>query len=129
VDPLFTLFLNSLAALIRANPKKLWLPIKVLTIPSHGLLERLRPFVSNREATGYMAFRIKDYQAAHDISKPLDSLPAAKRNAVLAAVCTKIEAVANPSIETFPEDSLKDAVPQSAPPAGQKPERPYWGEG
>jgi internalin A len=42
----------------------------------------------------YQVTEIKDYQAAHDISRPLDSLPAAKRNAVLAAVCTKIEAVA-----------------------------------
>jgi WD40 repeat protein len=44
----------------------------------------------------YQATEIKDYQAAHDISKPLDSLTPAKRNAVLAAVCRKIEAVAKP---------------------------------
>ena len=67
---------------------------------------------------------IKDYKAAHDISKTLDSLSAAKRNAALAAVCIKIEDMANRSTETSPEDSLKDAVPQSAPPVGQKPESP-----
>jgi len=72
----------------------------------------------------YRVTAIKNYQAAHDISKPLDSLPAAKRNAVLAAVCTKIEAVAEALIDTFHENSLRDAVPQSAPPVGQKPERP-----
>jgi hypothetical protein len=44
----------------------------------------------------YQATEIKNYQAAHGISKPLDSLTPAKRNAVLAAVCRKIEAAANP---------------------------------
>ena len=44
----------------------------------------------------YQATEIKNYQAAHDISKPLDSLTPAKRNAVLAAVCRNIEAAANP---------------------------------
>jgi hypothetical protein len=70
----------------------------------------------------YDETEIGNYQAAHDISKPLDSLSAAKRNAVLAAVCKKIKATAGASTETSPEDSLKDAAPQSAPPVSQKPE-------
>jgi hypothetical protein len=44
----------------------------------------------------YETTEIKDYQAAHDISKPLDSLTPAKQNVVLADVCRKIEAAANP---------------------------------
>jgi hypothetical protein len=38
---------------------------------------------------------IGDYQAAHDISKPLNSLTPAKRSAVLVEVCRKIKAAAN----------------------------------
>jgi hypothetical protein len=44
----------------------------------------------------YERTEIKDYQAAHDISTPLDRLRLAKQNAVLADVCRKIEAAANP---------------------------------
>ena len=58
----------------------------------------------------YDETEIKDYQAAHEISKPLDSLTRAKRNDVLAEVCRKIKTV--------------NAAPQSAPTAGQKPEHP-----
>jgi tetratricopeptide (TPR) repeat protein len=43
----------------------------------------------------YDRTEIRDYQAAHDISKPLDSLTPAKQNAVLADVCKKIESAAN----------------------------------
>jgi hypothetical protein len=39
---------------------------------------------------------IKHYQAAHDISKPLDGLPQAEQNRVLADVSRKIKAAANP---------------------------------
>ena len=42
----------------------------------------------------YDETEIQHYQAAHDVAKPLDSLPAAKRNAVLADVCRKIKAAA-----------------------------------
>jgi hypothetical protein len=58
-----------------------------------------------------------NYQAAHDISKPLDTLPAAKRNAVLAAVCRKIEAVANPvgpSQENLPDAAGPQYMTQRA---------------
>jgi TIR domain len=58
----------------------------------------------------YDETEIKDYQAAHEISKPLDSLTPAKRNAVLADVCRKIKTV--------------NAAPQSAPTVGQKPQHP-----
>jgi hypothetical protein len=44
----------------------------------------------------YDRTEIRDYQAAHDISKPLDSLTPAKQNAVLADVCKKIESAASP---------------------------------
>jgi hypothetical protein len=56
----------------------------------------------------YEETEIKDYQAAHDISKPLDSLTPAERNAVLADVCRRIKTV--------------NAAPESAPTVGQKPE-------
>jgi hypothetical protein len=45
----------------------------------------------------YDETEIKDYQAAHNISKPLDSLQPHEQNAVLADVCRKIKAAANPS--------------------------------
>jgi hypothetical protein len=44
----------------------------------------------------YDRTEIEGYQAAHDISKPLDSLTRGKQNAVLADVCRKIEAAVNP---------------------------------
>jgi hypothetical protein len=44
----------------------------------------------------YDETEIGAYQAAHDISKPLDSLPPAEQNAVLADICRKIKAEANP---------------------------------
>jgi hypothetical protein len=69
----------------------------------------------------YEESEIQHYQAAHDISKPLDSLTPPKQNAVLADVCRKIEDAANPSIEIFHEDSLKDAVSQTTLAVGQKP--------
>ena len=44
----------------------------------------------------YDETEIGAYQAAHDISKPLDSLPPVEQNAVLADICRKIKAEANP---------------------------------
>ena len=44
----------------------------------------------------YEETQIRTYQAAHDISKPLDGLTPAEQNAVLADVCRKIKAAANP---------------------------------
>jgi tetratricopeptide (TPR) repeat protein len=50
----------------------------------------------------YDETEIKDYQAAHDISKPLDSLPLAEQARELANVCRQIKAAANPSSEGAP---------------------------
>jgi hypothetical protein len=47
---------------------------------------------------------INDYQAAHDISKPLDSLTPSEQNKVLADVCRKIKAAANP------DSGVEDAI-------------------
>lgn len=47
----------------------------------------------------YEETEIKDYQAAHDISKPLDILTPAQQNAVLANVCRKIKSAATFSRE------------------------------
>jgi WD40 repeat protein len=44
----------------------------------------------------YDETEINDYQAAHDISKPLNSLTPAEQDHVLANVCRRIKAVANP---------------------------------
>ena len=44
----------------------------------------------------YDETEIKDYQAAHDISKPLNSLTPAEQDHVLADVCRKIKAAVNP---------------------------------
>jgi hypothetical protein len=44
----------------------------------------------------YDETEIKDYQAAHDISKPLNSLTLAEQHHVLADVCRKIKAAVNP---------------------------------
>ena len=44
----------------------------------------------------YEETQIATYQAAHDISKPLDGLTSAEQNAVLADICRKIKAAANP---------------------------------
>ena len=43
----------------------------------------------------YDEMGIKPYHAAHDISKPLDSLPPSEQNAVLLHVCKQIKAAAN----------------------------------
>jgi hypothetical protein len=44
----------------------------------------------------YDETEIGAYQATHDISKPLDGLPPAEQNAVLANICRMIKANANP---------------------------------
>jgi hypothetical protein len=44
----------------------------------------------------YDETEIKDYQAAHDIAKPLDSLTLSQQNAALVNVCKKIKTAANP---------------------------------
>jgi hypothetical protein len=44
----------------------------------------------------YDETEIKDYQASHDISKPLNSLTLAEQDAVLADICRKIKIAVNP---------------------------------
>ncbi|NES21478.1 MAG: TIR domain-containing protein [Symploca sp. SIO3E6] len=44
----------------------------------------------------YTDSQIVEYQAAHDISKPLDTLSKAKRNQVLLEITQKIKTAANP---------------------------------
>ena len=61
----------------------------------------------------YDESEIKDYQAAHDIAKPLDSLTAPEQNAVLVDVCRKIKFAANP-IGASQEDVPDAAGPQYA---------------
>ena len=43
----------------------------------------------------YQETEIDDYQAAHDISRPLDSLKTAERNRILLEICNQIKAAAN----------------------------------
>jgi len=43
----------------------------------------------------YKETEISNYQAAHDPSKPLDSLPTAESNRVLVEICEKIKKAAN----------------------------------
>jgi TIR domain len=45
----------------------------------------------------YEETEIKDYQAAHDIANPLNSLTLAEQDAVLAQICRKIKTAVNPS--------------------------------
>jgi hypothetical protein len=45
----------------------------------------------------YQRTEIASYQAAHDISQPLDCLSKARRQAVLSEICAKLIAVAQPS--------------------------------
>ena len=44
----------------------------------------------------YDETEIKNYQAAHDIAKPLNSLTLAEQDNVLAQICRKIKAAVNP---------------------------------
>lgn len=44
----------------------------------------------------YKKTPIADYQAAHDVSKPLNSLRGARLDATLVAICNAIEEAANP---------------------------------
>jgi hypothetical protein len=54
---------------------------------------------------------IKDYQAAHDIAKPLNSLTLAEQDAVLAQICRQIKTAVGPSQKNMPDA----ADPRSAP--------------
>ena len=51
---------------------------------------------------------IRDYQAAHDITKPLDSLSSHNQNAILADICREIGSAANPV--DLPREYERDAV-------------------
>src|SRR5271166_706077 len=62
----------------------------------------------------YEETEIKDYQAAHDVAKPLDSLTPSEQNRVLADVCRKIKAAVTSSV-----DPSAQSVPTPAcPPTG-----------
>jgi hypothetical protein len=66
----------------------------------------------------YDETQIKDYPAAHDIAKPLDSLTPSEQNAVLVDVCRKIKAAANPvapSQEDLPDATGPQYVPVTTP--------------
>jgi hypothetical protein len=60
----------------------------------------------------YDETEIKDYQAAHDISNPLDSLMPAEQNRVLTDICRKIKVAANP-VGPSKEICLDAAGPQT----------------
>jgi len=62
----------------------------------------------------YEETEIKDYQAAHNISKPLDSLRPAQQRGVLADISRKIKAAANPSVDPSPKRARSAAGPKSA---------------
>ena len=63
----------------------------------------------------YEKTKIREYQAAHDTAKPLDHLTPGQRNAILADVCRKIEAAANP-VGLPPERESGSVSPRSEPP-------------
>jgi tetratricopeptide (TPR) repeat protein len=64
----------------------------------------------------YDETEIKDYQASHDISKPLDRLTLAEQRGVLAAVCRKIkEAAAGPSPNAAGLPSALSNIPDRNP--------------
>ena len=70
----------------------------------------------------YDETEIEDYQAAHDISKPLDSLTPADQGSVLTHVCRQIKAAVNPPVDPSAQHAPSPAgpnvtVPQSAPPS------------
>lgn len=60
----------------------------------------------------YEETEIKDYQAAHDISKPLDSLTPADQSRVLAEVCRKLKTVA---LETAPSAARPKSASSNLP--------------
>lgn len=70
----------------------------------------------------YDETEIKDYQAAHDISKPLDSLSPSEQNRILAEVCRKIKAATNPKSPAHAQaehDALASAISSyNRPPSG-----------
>jgi hypothetical protein len=51
-------------------------------------------------------------------------LSKAKRNETWVKICEEIERAVNASNQHFPEHSLKDATPQSAPPVSEEREHP-----
>ena len=57
----------------------------------------------------YEETEIHRYQAAHDISQPLDSLPEHEQNRVLADICREIRA----AVESFREDSKQNPAQES----------------
>ena len=70
----------------------------------------------------YDETEIEHYQAANEISKPLDSLTPSEQNRVLADVCRKIKAAANPKSPAHAQaehDALaSDISSYNRPPSG-----------
>jgi len=63
---------------------------------------------------------IKIYQAAHDISRPLDSLPKSQRQAVLSKICAKLIQAAAEPLKPLTQDS-GTVVSSSGPATGRSP--------
>jgi hypothetical protein len=61
----------------------------------------------------YDETEIKDYQAAHDISKPLNSLTPAEQDHVLVDVCRKIKAAVTSSVDPSTQSVPTPACPPS----------------
>lgn len=88
----------------------------------------LAPFLKEAEQGGvkilwvpirdsaYRRTPLKNYQAVLSPDTPLAAMTRAKRDQAWVRICEDIEKAVNPSKEYPPEDSLKDAAPQSAPP-------------
>jgi hypothetical protein len=79
--------------------------------------------------SAYRRTPLKNYQPVLSPDTPLAAMPKAKRDQAWVKICEEIEKAVNPSKEPFPEDSLRDDAPQSAPsivapPVGQTPELP-----
>jgi tetratricopeptide (TPR) repeat protein len=78
----------------------------------------------------YEQTEIATYQAAHDVSKPLDRLDKPHRQAILSEVCAKLVHVAQPSPAISsqtgrqPPVSLSDSAPSSTTPAPRKNSKP-----
>jgi TIR domain len=73
----------------------------------------------------YKKTALKDYHAVLDPGTPLAKMMGADRDSAWVTICEKIEKAVSSSKEPFSEDSLKDAISQSAPsivvpPGGQK---------
>jgi hypothetical protein len=65
--------------------------------------------------SAYKQTPLKKYQAIVDAGKPLATMTKAKRDRAWVEICEEIQKAVTPLKEPFSEDSLKDAISQSAP--------------